>query len=151
MLQAEAHVAPHGLPRKQRVVLEHDAAIRTGRFDRAAIDGHAALGRALEPREQVEHRGLAAAGRTDDDEEFTAPHVEREVAHRNRLCAGRATEALAGVDQAQLDVVGHWSRSVHATAQGMSTRIPVRMPRSSKSATSPTAIMHTMMRLSSML
>src|SRR6185312_15589395 len=74
--QAELDVAPYGVPGKQRVVLEHDAAVGAGPANRASVDRDGATGRRVESREHVQHRRLAASRRTDDDEELAARDVE---------------------------------------------------------------------------
>ena len=68
--QPEFNVAPHGVPRKQRVVLEHHAPLGAGACNRPAVDGHGSGRRQLQAGQHIEHRCLAAARRPDDDEEL---------------------------------------------------------------------------------
>src|SRR5665213_2346106 len=63
-------VAPHAAPWKQRVVLEHHAALGTGAGDRVLVEQQRAARRRDEPRQHVEHRRLAAARGPDDDDEL---------------------------------------------------------------------------------
>ena len=60
-LQPVENVAAHAFPRKQREMLEHDAAVRTRRRDRLAFDQDAAGDRRQEPADQIEQGGFAAA------------------------------------------------------------------------------------------
>src|ERR1022692_622746 len=143
--QPELDIAANGLPGKQRVVLEHHAAFGSGLYDRAAIDGHRSAARQLQPGENVENGGLSASRRTDNHQELAARHVQREVLHPDRGRRGRDIEALGDMSEAHLD------RLIHGAAQGITSRMPTRNNRSSSSATRPTAIMQTTMRLSSLL
>ncbi|MCY1427207.1 hypothetical protein D9M71_430430 [compost metagenome] len=61
--QAEGDVAQHVLPGQQGVVLEHHAALGAGALDRHAVQGDAPAAGGDEAGDQVEQRGLAAAGR----------------------------------------------------------------------------------------
>ena len=76
-LEAELDIAAHGLPREQRVGLEHHAAARLDPGDRLAAQQHLAAGRLDEAGEQVEHRRLAAAGRAEQADELAFGDVER--------------------------------------------------------------------------
>src|SRR5258708_1013900 len=80
-LQAEFDVALHCLPGEQRILLKHHAAIGAGTIDRFAIDGDAALGRLEEACDCIEQGGFAAAGRSDDRNEFSGIDVDRSIAN----------------------------------------------------------------------
>jgi hypothetical protein len=75
--QPQVHVLPHREPREEAVLLEdHAQAIRTV---------HGARGRLEPARAEVQQRRLAAAGRADERDEFSASHLEvdpREGLHR---------------------------------------------------------------------
>ena len=65
-------VAEHGPPRQQRVALEDHRAVEAGALDRLPVNDHRAFARLVEAGENVEHRGLAAAGMADHATEFAA-------------------------------------------------------------------------------
>ena len=60
----------------------------------AGLDDHRAFGRLVEAGEDVEHRGLAAAGVTDDAGELAALHRQPQVLEHGRRTAGRVRIAL---------------------------------------------------------
>jgi hypothetical protein len=93
--EPEADVALDGLPREQRVVLEHHAALGRRAGDRPPVDRDAPGRRRLEAGEQVQHGRLAAARRADDREELALPHVERQVLDRDGRPVAVRVEALA--------------------------------------------------------
>ena len=68
-LQPEQDVLAHREPGKQRVFLEHDAAIDARAGDAAAVDQHLAFG-GEKAADDIEQRALAAARRTDDRDEL---------------------------------------------------------------------------------
>ena len=77
--QGKAEILRDSEMRIERIGLEHhgDAAPGGRRGGNvAAIDQHAAGTRVLEPRDDAQQRGLAAAGRADEDDEFAVLHVE---------------------------------------------------------------------------
>src|SRR5213080_1309884 len=98
--QPELHVARHGEPRKQHVLLEHDAAVRTGSRDGTAVDQHLAGGRTEKAGDDVQQRRLAAAGGTEQADELVLGDVDIDVEQRRRLTAGRdeRTRQPADVD-----------------------------------------------------
>ena len=84
-LQAERDIVAHRQMRKQRVVLEHHVdrpLMRQHRRDVPAVEQDPALVRRLEAGEHPQQRGLAAAGRAEQREEFARPDVERQPVHR---------------------------------------------------------------------
>ena len=81
--QPERDVARDVEPRERRVFLEHDAdAVRRLACDRRAFELDGALRGRRETGDQFEQRRLAAAGGTDDGEEFALPDVEVDRADR---------------------------------------------------------------------
>ena len=73
VLESERHVLAHGHVRVQRVRLEHhgEPAIRGGHVvDPRAVDHDVAARDLLEPADHAQERGLAAAGRPDEDDEL---------------------------------------------------------------------------------
>src|SRR5206468_2799722 len=88
--QAEHHVALDGQPRKERVALEHHAAVVARSGDRLAIEKHLAARLGVEPGEDARERRLAAARGPDDADELAPVDVERDVAQGLDLALGRA-------------------------------------------------------------
>ncbi len=81
-LQAERHVVVDGHVRVEGVALEdhRDVAILGGHVvDQAVADVDVALVDLLQAGQQPQARGLAAAGRTDEDQEFLVGDVDVEV------------------------------------------------------------------------
>src|SRR5260221_13916567 len=75
-VQAKRGVVPHRQPGKACVLLEDDAdAVRHLPSHRAVLERHCPRRGLLQPGEQLEQRGLAAAGGTDDREELAASEV----------------------------------------------------------------------------
>ena len=80
--QAEAQIAAHGLGRIERVGLKDHgeaAVLRVEKSDVAVADQHLALADLEEAGEDVEKRGLAAAGRAEQDDELALLDLEVEV------------------------------------------------------------------------
>jgi len=80
-------VAEHGAPRQQRMTLEDHGAVEAGALDRLPIDDHGAFARLVEAGEDVQHRGLAAAGVADHAAEFPARHRQPEILEHGDLAA----------------------------------------------------------------
>ena len=81
-LEAERHVVIHGHMRIQRVVLEHHrdvAILRRDVVDEAVADVELALGDLLQAGDHAQGGGLAAAGRTNQNDELLVFDVEAEV------------------------------------------------------------------------
>ena len=72
------HIAEHGLPGKQREVLEHDAAVRPRLADRRAAHADFAGRAGHEAADHVQQRALAAAARSDDGDEFAVADRQRD-------------------------------------------------------------------------
>jgi hypothetical protein len=97
---AEVHVPAHRHVRVERVGLEHHGHVALGGREPRHVppaDGHAPRARPLQPRDDAQERGLAAARRAHEDRELPVGHLQRHVAER-RLGA----EALAHAPQADL-------------------------------------------------
>src|ERR1700730_1388205 len=90
-LEAVEHVRPHGLPREQGKVLEHDAAVGARRDDRIAVDENPPALDRQEAADQIKQGGLAAARRTEQRHELARTHFERSAGEREqRATAGRS-------------------------------------------------------------
>src|SRR5207249_5177820 len=74
--QAVGDVLGDGVPGKERVLLEDDRALPAGLGDQLATHAELAAGGALEARQEVEQRGLAAPARADDGEELVVLDLE---------------------------------------------------------------------------
>ena len=83
-------VAEHRAPRQQRVALEDHGAVEAGALDRLPVDDDRALARLVEAGQNVQHRGLAAAGMADHAAEFAARHRQPEILEHGDLAAIRA-------------------------------------------------------------
>ena len=96
-LQPEGHVLEHRHVRVERVGLEHhgDAALgRRQSVDALAADADLAGGDVLEPGDQAQQRGLAAAGRPDEDDELAVGDVEVDAVRCTSLRAERLADLL---------------------------------------------------------
>jgi alkanesulfonate monooxygenase len=81
-LWAEGHVVPHPFPRKQGVLLKHHAAVRARPHDRLSVDRELARRDRQMSGQRTEQRGLAAAGRAENADEFARRDRDIEPAHR---------------------------------------------------------------------
>jgi hypothetical protein len=106
-LEAEGDVAFDGAVREERVVLEdgvHRAAVRRDVGHVAAGEEHAPRVGRVEPGHQPEERGLAAARRAEEGEEFAGPDLQRDLAHAAHGAVGLADalerDRASGVAQA---------------------------------------------------
>ena len=101
-LEAERHVPSHVHVRKQRVVLKHHvhvAPVRRPVRDIFAFEDHASgIGR-LEPSQDAQGRGLAAAGRPEQRHEFSGRDIELHPLQRHRFpeALGDAVETDDGM------------------------------------------------------
>ena len=90
-LERIADVLRHAHMRIERIVLEHHRAAAFTRFelvDDSAVDRDLAAGNLLEPGDHPEQRGLAAAGRPENDDEFARHYVEVDAVHDLRFAVG---------------------------------------------------------------
>src|SRR4029450_3322081 len=82
------NVAEHRTPRQECVALEDHGAVEARSFNPLPVDDDRALARLVEAGEDVEHRGLAAAGVADHAAELAARHREPKVfEHRGGAAA----------------------------------------------------------------
>ena len=81
-LRAKSHIVPYPLPRKQRVLLKHHAAIRAWPPDRLSIHGQTAGCDWQMPSQGPEQRGLAAAGGAENADQLARRDGEIEITHR---------------------------------------------------------------------
>src|SRR5579884_1009922 len=106
-LETVENVAAHRLPRKQGEVLEDDAAIGAGARDFLAVDRDAAGLDRQEAADEIEQRRLAAAGRTEQRDEFAVRNLERDLIERQHLASARRTIDVAHVLEEYLRGRGH--------------------------------------------
>jgi hypothetical protein len=116
-LQPEHHVVEHVEPREERRLLEHDHAVGAGRAHGLLAHQDASLVGALEARDEVEQRALAATGGSDQAHELALFHVERDVIERMDLAAAPA-EALGDVLDRELGP-GHLLSADSAVLRGL--------------------------------
>jgi hypothetical protein len=89
-LEPEGDVAERGAPREQlREILEHHTAVEPVAVDLLAADADLAAGRTEKARDQIEQRGLAAAGGPDDTEKFGLLDVEARGCDARDTACGR--------------------------------------------------------------
>ena len=94
----QQHVLEDAPPLQQQRLLEHHADIAPGiEGVLAAADPDLAAVMAMQAREQLEHGGLAAAGRPDQRDEFARLDVETHVGDRKKLLAPRAVDLADAV------------------------------------------------------
>jgi hypothetical protein len=77
--QTEGHVVVDRHVRVERIGLEHHGDAALGRrhvVDDHAVDYQRAAGDLLQPGDHPQKRGLAAAGRTDKDDELALPDLQ---------------------------------------------------------------------------
>jgi hypothetical protein len=112
-LHRQQHVLEHRPPGQQRWVLKHDADL-LGRADLlGAVDLDGACGAALEPGDQAEKGGLAAAGCAHHGDEFACADPQARIVEGAHPLAGSAAERLG--DGCELDhrggrVLRRWRR-----------------------------------------
>ena len=99
LAQAETDVLLHRQPRKERVALEHHAPVRAGAAHGRAFQQRLAFGGKVQPRNDAQQGGFAAAGRAEDGDEVVFAHLQVDGAQRLRgrlaACAGKnARDAL---------------------------------------------------------
>ena len=94
---AEHQVFPDRQPRKQVRILEDHATARIGCGDRNAVFGDRPGCCLLEARDDVEERGLAAAGRADQQRDLAFIELHVDTIERSRLPAIGATILLGDV------------------------------------------------------
>ncbi len=115
-------VAEHGAPRQQRVALEDHRAVEAGAFNGLSVDDDRALARLVEAGQDVQDRGLAAAGMPDHAAELAAVHRQPEIFEHGGLIAIRAGIAPRDAFDGN-EFVGHHSYSGNVTMRVKRARI----------------------------
>src|SRR5262249_55454986 len=108
-------IAHDGAPGQQRVALENHRAVEARSLDRLVVDNDSAFGRRIKAGEDVEHRGLAAAGMADDAREVAALDRQPQVLEYGRGAAARRREAPSDAFDRDELVPGHWRHSGNVT------------------------------------
>ena len=104
-IQTECNILFHREPREKRRILEHNAALRRGRFHFRAVYRNTAERRRDEPRHKPEDRGLTAAGRPDEGDELPAFHRNAHILQRmGHLIAFDLGKHFADVFKRQADI-----------------------------------------------
>ncbi len=79
-LEVEAHIFGHCHMRIKRIGLKHHGDVAFARrhlIDDVAADQDVTFGDFLEPRNHAQQRGLSAAGRSDERDEFAIGYLQR--------------------------------------------------------------------------
>src|SRR6266540_2412383 len=79
LAEAEADVALDGQPGEDAALLKDENPARVGAADLLPVDPHGAGGRREKAGNDVQERGLAAAGRAEDADELSLAHVQGDV------------------------------------------------------------------------
>src|SRR6266436_9596090 len=94
------------------MALEDHRAVKAGAFDRLPVDDDRAIARLVEARQNVQHRGLAAAGVPNHAAELAARHRQPEIfEHRDRAAIGARIAFCNPLDGNEF--VGHRSSSMY--------------------------------------
>src|SRR5213078_1618514 len=88
-LDCQMHIPEAREPWQQRMILEYDTPIRTGSSDLAPGAQEHARGWLQQTGDEIQQRRLAAAGMTDQRDEFALLHRQVDVAQRNEGTAFR--------------------------------------------------------------
>src|SRR5262249_33848946 len=89
------------------MALEDDSAVEARAFDRLPLHDDGALARRIEAREDIQHRGLAAAGMADHAGKLATRHREPEILEDGCLAPACARIALGNALEGDESVVGH--------------------------------------------
>ena len=87
-LQTKRHVVVHGHVRIQRVVLENHrdiAVLRRNVVDQTVADVQLTFGNLFKTRDHAQRRGLAAAGRTDQNDKLLILDVQAEIGNSSNV------------------------------------------------------------------
>src|SRR5215510_10540374 len=104
-LEAKHHVLQRGEPGQELGELEHHAAVEPAAGHLAAVHRHLAVRGGLEPHDNAQRRGLAAAGRPDEGDNLAVVHGEADAVERLHDLHGAVDaqrEALGDFDKADL-------------------------------------------------
>ena len=110
-LDAELHVLGDGAPRQQQVLLQHEGDVRVRSFDALTVDERFAFARRIEPRADVEQRGLAAAARPDQRDDLAVAHGQAHLLHGCEAFARLFDKPHGHVAVFEPYHVGHWLNS----------------------------------------
>ena len=120
MGRAKGKVFADGRAEKEGLLGNHaDVAPEHGQgivAHRPAVDQQRALGRFVEPGDQVDQRGFARAGGADDGQAGAGGNVERDAAQNRRLAV--AEIQIAELDLAAEDSIGRNRRIGGAVVDG---------------------------------
>jgi hypothetical protein len=106
-LQAVEHVFAHRLPRKQREMLEHDAAVGAGTAYRRAVHQDCPGLDRQEAADEIEQGRLAAAGRAQQRQELALANFQRDVLQRQHLAPHRRPVVMAHLVDDDLTGAAH--------------------------------------------
>ena len=118
-------VVEHGPPRQQRGVLEHHGAVRPRLRYLPAVDQDAAGGRGDQAVDHREERGLAAAGRPHDRDEFAGHDLQVHAVERREARIGAGLE-IVQPNVACFELGAHAAAVDHAGGRQTSTRRSMR-------------------------
>src|SRR5258708_9500217 len=104
------------------MALEDHGAVEAGAFDRLPVDDNGAFARLVEAGQDVQHRGLAAAGMADHAAEFTARHRQPEILEHRDFAAARARIAPRDTLDGN-EFLGHRAHSGNVTMRVKRARI----------------------------
>ena len=96
--EAKADILLDGSPGQERGVLEDEADELAGVYGRHAVDGDVALAHWAEAGDELEERGFATAGGTEEGDELAALDGEGDVLKRN----GGVAKALGDAGEGDL-------------------------------------------------
>ena len=114
-LHAELDVLADGEPGEQAVFLEDQDAVGARALHGFAVDQDLAGSLRVQARDQMQQRGLAATGGTDDADELSGAHLQIDVVESEQALA--ALRAITEADFAEADL-GNLRRNWRANAGG---------------------------------
>src|SRR4029079_8070968 len=128
-----ADVVEHREPGKERVALEHHAAVRARAIDARAVEHHRAGALPVEPGDDAQQGALAAARRAEDGDEVVLGDIEVGRLQRD----GRA--AVGGLEAARH--AADRKNGLHSCAHGNKRRFAALNSRSLASPMRPMTMM----------
>ena len=149
--QSEFNVLLDRQPGKQRIFLEHDAAVGARLEDRLAIKADIAAGCPVEAGNNVEQRRFPATARTQDREKLIVADFKIDAVECNELLLPRNIDEVLshpadGNARLLLPECGRRDDLVHRPRLQRSTQRPInRMIRSLKKPSAPTLSIAAMM------
>ena len=76
LFQSEKDISFHGQPWEEGIMLKHHGPVDTGAVDRVPIDGYRTIIRMVQPHQDGQESGFAAAGRPQQADEFSCPDFQ---------------------------------------------------------------------------